>query len=311
MELTNPAVVRALLEKYGLQPKKGFGQNFLVNPSIPARIAAYSRSHAPADRPAGVLEIGPGIGALTACLAEEYDRVAAVEIDRGLLPLLEETLADCGNAAVVNADFMKLDLPSFLDEHFGDLLREGGTLSVCANLPYYITSPVMMKLIESFPFSRPLPFSSMVFMVQLEVARRLAAQAGSADYGAITASVALRCTVEKFTDVSPGNFLPPPKVSSAVIGLIPHGGMREIDPMAPSGDTELELFSARVEELIALGFGQRRKTLLNALQPKVPKDVTAAALEACGMRADIRGEKLSAADFCRLAHAMEKTGAES
>lgn len=306
MELSNPAVVRDLLAKYGLAPKKGYGQNFLINPRIPAEIAEVSRGYVPDDRPAGVLEIGPGVGSLTQRLAEEYDRVVAVEIDRGLIPLLSESLAEHDNVRVVEADFMKLDLHAFLDEHFGDLMRDGGTVSVCANLPYYITSPVLMKLLEAFPPERPVPFGSIVVMIQREVAQRLAAQAGQADYGAITAQIALRCRTEKRIDVSPGNFLPPPKVSSAVIALIPHGGIREVYPDAPSDDEECRAFAERVSDLIELAFGQRRKTLVNALSGKYPKEKTAAALEACSHRPDIRGERLSAGDFCRLADALNK-----
>ncbi len=306
MDLCSPAVVRGLLDKYGLAPKKGFGQNFLINASVPERIAAASRAYAGDDGPAGVLEIGPGVGALTQFLAREYDRAVSVEIDRGLIPLLGEALAEYENAAVVEADFMKLDLPAFLEERFGDLLRDGGTVSVCANLPYYITTPVVMKLIESFPADRPLPFSSITVMVQAEVARRLAAAAGSADYGAISASLALRCHVEKLFDVSPGNFLPAPKVSSAVVGIVPHGGIREVWPDAAAYAEGEARFAERVGDLIALAFGQRRKTLVNALSGRYPKEKTAAALAACGLRADIRGERLSAADFCRLAERLSR-----
>ena len=304
MELSNPSVVRELLGRYGLAPKKGYGQNFLINPRIPEEIAALSRAYVPSDRPAGVIEIGPGVGSLTQRLAEAYDRVAAVEIDRGLIPLLSEVLAEYGNVRVIEADFMKLDLPAFLDEQFGDLIRDGGTVSVCANLPYYITSPVLMKLLEAFPPERPVPFGSVVVMVQLEVARRLAASAGSGDYGAITAQIALRCRAEKRIDVSPGNFLPPPKVSSAVIALVPHGGIREVYPGAPQDDEACRAFAEKVSALIELAFCQRRKTLVNALSARWPKEETAAALEACGFRPDIRGERLSARDFCRLADAL-------
>ena len=135
-------------------------------------------------------------------------------------------------------------------------------------------------------------------MVQTEVARRLAASAGSADYGSISASLALRCRVEKLFEVGPGNFLPAPKVSSSVVGIVPHGGIREVYPDAPE---DLARFSGQVGGLIEAAFGQRRKTLVNALSAKYPKEKTAAALESCGMRTDIRGERLSAADFCRLA----------
>ena len=306
MELCSPSVVRELLDKYGLAPKKGFGQNFLVNPAVPRRIAACSRGSAPADRPSAVLEIGPGVGALTQALAQEYDRVVCVEIDRGLIPLLGEALAEYGNVTMVEADFMALDLPAFLAEKFGDLTAEGGTVGVCANLPYYITTPVIMKLVESFPADRPLPFASLTVMVQTEVARRLAAEAGSADYGAISASLALRCRAEKLFDVGPGNFLPAPKVSSSVVGIVPHGGIGELYPDAPADPEDLLRFAGRTGELIELAFGQRRKTLVNALSAKYPKEKTAAALEACGLRPDIRGEKLSACDFCRLADLLSR-----
>ena len=184
-------------------------------------------------------------------------------------------------------------------------MAAGGSVSVCANLPYYITTQVIMKLIEGFPPSGPLPFSAFTVMVQLEVARRLAAEAGSADYGSISASLALRCGVEKLFDVGPGNFLPAPKVSSAVVGIVPHGGIRQVCPDAPQDPDGLLRFAERVSGLIAMAFGQRRKTLTNALSGKYPKEKTAAALEACGLRGDIRGERLSAEDFCSLALALE------
>jgi 16S rRNA (adenine1518-N6/adenine1519-N6)-dimethyltransferase len=295
------SVVRGLLDKYGLAPKKGFGQNFLVNAAIPERIAACSREFAPGDRPSGVLEIGPGVGALTQYLAREYDRVVCVEIDRGLIPLLGEALAEYGNVTVVEADFMELDLPAFIGERFGDLIEAGGSVSVCANLPYYITTPVIMKLVEGFPANEPLPFAAFTVMVQLEVARRLAAPAGSADYGSISASLALRCRTEKLFDVAPGNFLPAPKVSSAVVGIVPHGGIREVYPDAPADPEALLRFGTRVGDMIGLAFGQRRKTLVNALSGQYPKEKTAEALRSCGLREDIRGEKLSAEDFCHLA----------
>ena len=300
MDLCNPASVRALLEQYGLSPKKAFGQNFLINPMIPQRIAEASASYADQDKPAGVLEIGPGVGALTQELCRRYDKVAAVEIDRGLIPLLGESLSEYDNVTVTEADFMKLDLPAFLDEQFGEIIRSGGTVSVCANLPYYITTPVLMKLLESFPLTEKLPFASIVIMVQLEVARRLAAAPGTDDYGSISASIALRAEAERLFEVSPGNFLPAPKVSSAVVGIVPHGGIRTVYPDAPADRADTLAFSDGVGELIELAFGQRRKTLTNALSSKYPKEKTTAALEACGMRPDIRGERLSAADFCRL-----------
>lgn len=302
--LCSQTVVRELLDKYGLAPKKGYGQNFLINPSIPWQIAEHSAEFADQSKPAGVLEIGPGVGALTSYLAESYDRVVAVEIDRGLIPLLSEVFADADNVRIIEADFMTLDLPEFLTEQFGDIIEQGGTVGVCANLPYYITTPVIMKLLEAFsPVSR-IPLTSIVVMVQLEVARRLAAKAGSADYGSITAQIALQADTKKLLDVPAGNFLPVPKVASAVVGIIPHGGIREVYPDAPQDYDECKVFADCVSELIALAFGQRRKTFVNAVSEKYQKNITSAVLEECGYRPDIRGEKMSAYDFCRVADAL-------
>lgn len=301
MELCNPSVVRELLEKYGLAPKKAFGQNFLINASVPERIAECSIEYADKSRPCGVLEIGPGVGSLTSELAERYDKVIAVEIDRGLIPLLGESLADYDNVTVIEADFMKLDLGTFIDEQFADIISAGGTVGVCANLPYYITSPVIMKILEEYPLTGRIPLHSIVVMIQKEVAARFAAEPGTEDYGSVTASIALRANVEKLLDVSPGCFLPAPKVSSAVIGIVPHGGIREVYPESPSDDRECLEFAKKVSSLIELAFLQRRKTLVNALSSVYPKDTTIKALEAAGLRPDIRGEKLSPSDFCRLA----------
>jgi len=306
MELCNLSVVRGLLEKYGCAPKKGYGQNFLINPMIPMRIAELSYGYADHSKPCGVLEIGPGVGALTQYLCEAYDKVVAVEIDHGLIPLLAESLEEYDNVTVVESDFMQIDLPAFLEEHFGEILAAGGSVGVCANLPYYITTPVIMKLLESFPMNEKIPLTSITVMVQLEVARRLAATEKSPDYGSISASIALRANTEKLLDVSAGNFLPVPKVASAVVGIIPHGGIRQVYPQAPEGDEECEAFARDVNELITLAFGQRRKTFVNSVSSKYPKDKTAAALSECGLREDIRGEKLSVSDFCRLADIMTK-----
>ncbi len=309
MDLCNRSEVKRLLDKYGLAPKKAFGQNFLINPTVPRMIAENSYALAastPSDGPHAVLEIGPGVGALTCRLAEMYDRVVAVEIDRGLIPLLGESLAEYDNVEVVESDIMNVDLPTFIEEKFGDILSEGGTLSVCANLPYYITSPVIMKLVESFPMSAPLPYAAITVMIQLEVADRLAAIAGDSEYGSVTASLALRADVEKLLNVSAGNFHPAPKVASAVIGIIPHGGICQIYPEYKMSSLDPDTLGKKTVELIGLAFAQRRKTFVNAVSSKYPKDKIAEALEAAGMRADIRGEKLSPRDFCMLADLLNR-----
>ncbi len=303
MDLCNPSTVKELLDKYSLTPKKGYGQNFLINSRIPMKIAELSSGYAEPGRPSGVLEIGPGVGALTQYLAQEYYKVVAVEIDHGLIPLLSETLGEYNNVTVVEGDFMKLNLPEFLNEHFSDILEAGGSVEVCANLPYYIATPVIMKLLESFPPDKPIPLRSIVVMVQLEVARRLAANAGSADYGAISASIALHANAEKLLDVSAGNFYPVPKVASAVVGIIPHEGIREVFPDCPADAAD---FAVSVSDVIAMAFGQRRKTFVNAVSKKYPKEKTAQVLDKLGIRADVRGETLSAEDFCRITHLLTR-----
>ena len=301
MDLCNAREVKALLEEFGLAPKKGFGQNFLINPDVPINIADASAAVV-RQRPSAALEIGPGIGALTSCLAERFDKVVAVEIDRGLIPVLGRTLEEYGNVTVVNTDFMELDLPAFFAEHF-----DGYDVSVCANLPYYITTPVMMKFFESFPASAPLPISSLTFMVQLEVADRICSDKTSDEYGSVTASIGLAAKGRKLFNVSAGNFYPAPSVTSAVMRLTPHEkGIYDVYPDAPTDPAECEKFAAEVKKTIAAAFSKRRKTLANALSSVYPKDKAAEAIAACGLRSDIRGERLSSADFCRLAAELRK-----
>ena len=308
MDLCNRSEVKRLLEKYSLAPKKAFGQNFLINPAVPQMIAenSYMLAREAGDGPSAVLEVGPGVGALTSRLAEYYDRVVAVEIDRGLIPLLAESLADYDNVEVVEGDIMETDLPSFINEKFGDIIEAGGTVSVCANLPYYITSPVIMKFVESFPVAEKLPFAAITVMIQLEVADRLASNAGDSDYGAVTASLALHADVRKLMNVSAGNFHPVPKVASAVIGIIPHGGILEVYPEAQNSTLSPDELAAAAHKLINLAFGQRRKTFVNAAAGAYPKEKIMSALEEAGLRADIRGEKLTPRDFCKLADLLNK-----
>lgn len=277
MQLTDRTVVQSLMQRHGLRFEKKFGQNFLVNPRVPERIASF------ADE--GVLEIGPGIGTLTRELCAVAKKVVAVEIDDGLIPVLAETLADFDNVTVKNTDILKVDLADLLATEF-----DGLSVSVCANLPYYITTPILMALLES-----KLPFSRITIMIQKEVADRLAAPAGSPLYGAVTAAVSYYASVEKQFDVAPGNFMPPPKVTSTVITLTPY---REPPVFVPD---EKMLFA-----VIRAAFGQRRKTLQNALSAGLPftKETIAEVITDCGFSPTVRGEKLSLSAFAALATAF-------
>ena len=305
MNLCSLKTVRELLDKHGLSPKKGYGQNFLINKSIPERIAGSSAAGGDVgfDGYGGfcegvcALEIGPGIGSMTVELSQYFEKVIAVEIDRGLIPLLSETLAECDNVSVVNEDFMKLDLKAFLEKE-----APGMPVRVCANLPYYVTTPVLMKLLEEYPLSGKSPIESVTVMVQTEVADRMCASPESSDYGALSASVALHGVAEKLFTVSAGNFYPAPKVSSSVVQITLHeNGIRDVFKNVPEGEKEAEVFAERVKKLINLAFLQRRKTLTNALSCEHPKEKVEKALESFGIRTDIRGEKLSVDDYCALA----------
>ena len=301
-DLTNPRVVRELLEKYSLSPKKGYGQNFLINRDVPYRIAASAAlgrdaEYGGAEQQPGVtaLEIGPGVGSMTVCLAELFERVIAVEIDRGLIPLLGDVLEEYPNVTVVNADFMKTDLKELLS-------GTEGRVRVCANLPYYVTTPVLMKLLEDFPPVGAPAIESVTVMVQKEVADRLCADAGDAEYGSVTASVALHGIAEKLFTVSPGNFYPAPKVTSAVVQItLYRNGISDLYRDVPEDREERLVFISRVKKIIELAFSQRRKTLVNALSGAFAKEKVVEVLKLMELRPDVRGERLSPRDFCRLA----------
>lgn len=297
MELCSVREVKALLEEFGLSPKKAFGQNFLIDPSVPERIADAAADTVRGGRPTAALEIGPGVGALTARLAERFDRVVAVEIDRGLIPVLGRTLSEYDNVEIVEGDFLSLDLEAFFAEKFS-----GYDVAVCANLPYYVTTPIMMRFFDTFPRAKRMPVSSLTFMVQLEVAQRICSTSDAGDYGAVAASVALSASACRLFNVPPGCFYPAPSVTSAVMRLTPHGNaIRTVYPDAPDDDAECERFAAETGRIITAAFAKRRKTLVNALSELYPKERLNAELAELGLRQDIRGEKLSAADFCRLA----------
>lgn len=284
-ELSNPSVVKSLLAKHGAALSKSLGQNFLVNPSVCPRMAEMSG----ADKDVCAIEIGPGLGVLTVELAKRAKKTVAVELDEKLLPVLSDTLSDFNNVRVINADVMKTDLAAIIRDDFG-----GIDTIVCANLPYYITSPVIMYLLES-----RLPVKSITVMVQKEVARRLCAEPGSKDAGSVSCCVSYFSKPRLLFDVSAGSFLPSPRVDSSVIKLEIRG-----EPPVNAAD---EVFMFKV---IHAAFGQRRKTLLNALSSglAIPKDAARDAMTASGLPLTIRGERLTLENFAALADSLRNRG---
>ena len=217
MNSCDARTVQRIMAKYSTGTKKAFGQNFLINPDVPSSIASESFSYHKSENPNttdGVIEIGPGIGALTCQLAELYSKVVAIEIDKTLLPILDETLGEFQNIKIINEDFLKLDTRELISREFGDI-----PVSVCANLPYYITTPIIMKLLEESRENGKNRLTSITVMVQKEVANRLCATSKDSDYGAITASINYYGSVTKLFDVTPDNFLPAPKVTSSVVRI--------------------------------------------------------------------------------------------
>ena len=278
--LTDVGYIRDLLDRHGFHFSKKLGQNFLINPSVCPRMAEACGA-APGR---GVLEIGPGIGVLTRELALRADKVVSVELDDRLPPVLAETLAGMDNVAFVWGDCMKLELPAVIAEQFGDL-----PVAVCANLPYYITSPIVMMLLES-----RLPVENITVMVQKEAAQRLCAVPGTREAGAVTLAVQYYAEAETLFGVSRGSFLPAPNVDSAVIRLT----IRKQPPCAVLD--ERQMF-----RLIRAGFNQRRKTLVNSLTGAgFGKEAIAAALEGAGLAPTARAEELTLADWAALSNAI-------
>lgn len=269
MNLTNIGTVKDILGRHGFSFSKGLGQNFIINPDICPKIAENGN----ACKGFGVLEIGTGIGVLTAELARRADKVTAVEIDSRLLPILAETLEEFDNVKIINEDVMKCDLHKLIREEF-----DGLRVAVCANLPYYITSPIIMMLLES-----RLPIESITVMVQKEAAQRLCAKVGTRDSGAITVGVNYYGRVRKLFDVSRGSFMPAPNVDSAVIRI-------DLDTDHRL-DEESERFFFKV---VKAGFSQRRKTLANSLSSVmgIPKETAYSALRALGLPEAARIEQL-------------------
>lgn len=283
MDLCNISVIKELMSDAGISFRKEYGQNFLTNRIIPEDIADGCTDEAESL----IIEIGPGIGCLTAELASRYRRVVAIEIDRGLIPILNKTLSEFDNVTVINEDVMKTNLHKIVEEY-----SNGLPVSVCANLPYYITTPILMYLLES-----GVKFSTITVMVQNEVASRLCAKAGSSDYGAITAVLNYYGEVRKLFKVSRGSFLPAPNVDSAVVRIDLYKDKR----YQPKDE---KLFF----NLIRCAFEMRRKTLVNAISAKLhyTKEEISEALISLGFREDIRGEKLSCGDFVKLSDILSK-----
>lgn len=282
MNLTDINDIKALLARHGFHFSKSMGQNFLIEDWVPRDIA----DAAGLDETCGALEIGPGIGPLTVQLAQRAGKVAAVELDRSLLPILSETLADYANAEVIPGDAMKLDLPALCAEKF-----PGMTVKACANLPYNITTPVLTKLLESGCFA------SITVMIQREVARRICAAPGTADYGAFSLFCQYHAECSLLFDVGPECFLPAPKVTSTVIQLVPRA--------EPPVDAD----PAALFRVVRAAFAQRRKTLLNGLSAaygsKFSKDDLRQIIEDCGLPEGIRGERLGLPEFAALAKKLE------
>lgn len=281
--LGNPRETIAVLNKYQFTFQKKFGQNFLIDCHVLDKIIAAAQI----TKDDFVVEIGPGIGTMTQYLACAAREVCAVEIDRSLIPILEDTLSGYSNVTVINEDILKVDLGALARERNG-----GKPVKVVANLPYYITTPIIMGL-----FEKHVPVSSITVMVQKEVALRMQTGPGSKDYGALSLAVQYYAEPYLVANVPPNCFMPRPKVGSAVIRLTLHG-----EPPVKVKDEQL-LF-----RLIRASFNQRRKTLLNGLrgdsQLGLSKEQIEKALEQCGFLPAVRGESLSLEDFAKLANAL-------
>ena len=286
--LGNPQNTIEILQKYDFHFQKKFGQNFLIDTHVLERIVESSNI----TKDDFVLEIGPGIGTMTQYLCEHAGKVMAVEIDKNLLPILADTLKEYDNVTVVNEDILKLDIGKIAQEY-----NNGRPIKVVANLPYYITTPIIMALFESH-----VPLASVTVMVQKEVAERMQAGPGTKDYGALSLAVQYYAKPQILLNVPASCFMPRPNVDSAVIQLT-----RYEKPPVEVADEHLMF------RLIRASFNQRRKTMTNSVgnspELSVSKEQMAAALEKCGLSATVRGEALTLAQFAELANVLsEDTG---
>ena len=279
--LSNISVIRDVLSRHGFSFSKGLGQNFLINPTGCPRMAELGN----AQPGWGMIEIGAGVGVLTAELAQRADKVVCIEIDSRLLPILDETLAEFDNIKIVNEDVLKVDLHRLIAEEFGEM-----PVAVCANLPYYITSPIIMNLLES-----RLPISSLTVMVQKEAAQRICAQPGSREVGAVSIAVRYYCEPQVLFQVSRGSFMHAPDVDSTVIRL----DIRKEPPVQVKKESDFF-------RVVKAAFSQRRKTLSNTLSSglSLPKAQANELLEKAGVAANLRAEQLSMQQFADIANAL-------
>lgn len=283
MGLCDIHVIKEVLSRHGFHFSKSLGQNFLTAQWVPERIAAECG----VDKNSCALEVGPGMGCLTNELSKQAEKVVAIELDRALFPVLEETLADCSNVEVVHGDVLKTDLSAICKEKFGDK-----KVYACANLPYYITTPAISALLDSKMFS------GITVMVQKEVAKRICAKAGSSDYSAFSIYVQYYADAKILFDVPAGCFVPQPKVDSAVIRLNP----LEQPSVAVKNE---KLFFA----IVRAAFNQRRKTLVNAISPafggRLDKADILSLMKTCNLDERIRGEKLTLEEYAKLSDAAD------
>lgn len=280
--LSNIGVIRDVMQRHGFAFSKALGQNFLINPTVCPRMAEMGG----AKPGVGVIEIGAGVGVLTKELSKRADKVVCIEIDSRLLPVLAETLDDCDNVEIVNADVLKVDLAALIEEKF-----KGLDVVVCANLPYYITSPILMALLE-----QRLPIRSITVMVQKEAAQRLCAKPGTREVGAISIAVRYFSEPTVLFQVSRGSFMPSPDVDSTVIRLDVH--------QRPAVDADCKTFF----KVVRGAFSMRRKTILNCLSSglSLPKADVSAVLERAGVPASARAEQLSMEQFSNIANELNK-----
>ena len=280
MDLCDRREIQALLERHGFHFSKAMGQNFLIESWVPRDIA----DSCGADEGAGVLEIGPGIGPLTQQLARRAGKVVSVELDARLYPVLRETMRGADNFTLIEGDAMKLDFAQVVQEHFSGLRP-----ILCANLPYNITTPVLTKCVESRCFD------SLTVLIQKEVAQRICAEAGTAEYGAFTVLMQYYTAPQMLFTVPASCFLPAPKVTSAVI----HCPVRKTPPVEVVSESALW-------RTVKAGFALRRKTLVNSLQTgyQLPKERLAEIVTDCGLSPTVRGECLTLEDFARLTNAL-------